>query len=315
MLTDPRMALQPYEYQEPIDFWDRQQAAHWLHSEVSMASDLQDWHGKLTDSERELVGRTLKGFAQTEVVVNDYWARKVMTWFPKPEVAMMASAFANMEGIHARAYAYLNESLGLVDFDTFLGDPTVERRLSNLIAARGNSPHNVARSLAVFSGFAEGVQLFSQFAVLMSFQRTNKLKGLGQIVAFSVRDESLHSHAGIWLFNQLCREMPELRSSDLHDDILGAAGAAIEIEDTFIDEAFALGPVDGISPEELKAFVRVRTDQKLAELGYDVPPHAPVPSMDWFNYMTAGVEHQDFFAGRVTTYSKGGVDWSRAFDD
>lgn len=330
-LLKKRLVFAPFEYQEAYDYWLKQQQAHWLHTEVSMSSDINDWKLKLSDHEKNIIGSVLKGFTQTEVMVNDYWMNKVGTWFPKPEISMMASAFASMESIHAKAYAYLNESLGLDDFEAFLQEPTSLAKIENLIARPAKNKKDIARSLAVFSAFAEGVQLFSSFAILMSFSTRDMLKGVGQIVAFSVRDESLHSDAGCWMFRQLIKEHPEILDDQLKKDILEAARIAVKLEDDFIDMAFSGQYANGyinvfynnekirITPHELKQYIRYRTNTKLGDLGLgknwkNIDQEA-LKKMGWFDDLTVGQEFQDFFAQRVTTYSKGTVDWGSIFEE
>lgn len=317
-ITDRRVVFLPFEYLQADEYWLKQQQAHWIHTEVAMTSDIHDWHTKLTPSEQNVIGNILKGFAQTEVIVNDYWSRRVSKWFPKPEINMMASAFGNMETVHAKAYAYLNESLGLTNFAAFLEEPTAAAKINSLIDSKGTSRRDIALSLAVFSAFTEGVQLFSSFAVLMNFSRTNKLKGVGQIVAFSVRDESLHSEAGCWLFRQLIAENPHLLDKDLRTAIYDAARDAVKLEDDFIDKVFELGPIDGLDPKDLKSFIRFRANTKLGDLGLasnwkNIDQEA-LDRLEWFDFMTAGVEHQDFFSQRVSSYSKGVVTFDRIFE-
>jgi ribonucleoside-diphosphate reductase beta chain len=122
-LTTPREVYKPFEYSKAFEYWEKQQNAHWLPTEVAMSKDINDWTHKLTESERLVVGQILKSFTQTEISVNDYWSRKISLWFPKPEICMMASAFGAMETIHTVGYSYLNDSLGLDDYSAFLSDP------------------------------------------------------------------------------------------------------------------------------------------------------------------------------------------------
>lgn len=319
MITDRRQVYAPFEYPKAYEFWEKQQQAHWLHTEIAMASDIHDWKVNLTPTEKNVIGTTLKGFTQTEVIVNDYWSRRVSKWFPKPEINMMASAFGNMETVHTKAYAYLNESLGLDDFSAFLSETTVKNKLNVLINTKGNSKKDIAKSLAIFSGFAEGVQLFSSFAILMNFSRRNLLKGVGQIVAFSVKDESLHSEAGCWLFRQLIEEFPDLVDDALKESIYQAARDIVTLEDDFIDKVFELGQIEDFDPKDLKNYIRMRANAKLNDLGlknnWKKIDKDSVDRLAWFDYMTVGLEQQDFFSQRVTGYSKGVVDFSGIFGD
>lgn len=310
-MTNRRSTYAPFEYPQAHEYWLKQQQAHWLHTEISMAGDVQDWSTSLSASEKNVVGNILKGFTQTEVIVNDYWGRRVSKWFPKPEIAGMAAAFANMETIHAAAYSLLDESLGTGNYTAFLDEPSAEAKISNLISTSANDARGIAKSLAVFSAFAEGVQLFSSFAVLMNFSRFNKLKGVGQIVAFSVKDESLHSEAGCWLFRQFISEHPDIWDDELKQTIYEAARTTVKLEDDFIDKVFEQGDVEGLTASDLKQFVRHRANTKLGDLDLksnwkNVDKEA-LERMAWFDWMTSGVEMQDFFAGVVTGYSKGVV--------
>jgi len=314
MITEPRIYYKPFEYQEAFNFYKDQHRAHWLADEVPLASDLNDWKLKLTDAEKNLIGNILKSFAQTEVHVNDYWSTKVSIWFPKPEIQAMARVFADFESIHAEAYARLNEELGLDDFKAFLEDETSKAKIDRLIEVPGETIEEKALSLAIFSAFTEGVNLFSSFAVLMSFQLRNLMKGTGQIVEWSVRDESLHSKAGCWLFKKLLEEQPELNTIELRHKIVEACELSVQLEFDFIEKAFEMGSIEGLNKEQLKTFIKARANEKMVELGYngiynDVDPNL-LRQMEWFGHLTSGKTHQDFFANRVTDYSKSTADWS-----
>jgi ribonucleoside-diphosphate reductase beta chain len=313
MITDPRIFYKPFEYQEAFDFYKNQHRAHWLADEVPLASDLNDWKLKLNESEKNLIGNILKSFAQTEVHVNDYWSTKVSVWFPKPEIQAMARVFADFESIHAEAYARLNEELGLDDFAAFMEDEASKNKIERLIEVPGNTIEEKAISLAIFSAFTEGVNLFSSFAILMSFQLRNLMKGTGQIVEWSVRDESLHSKAGCWLFRTLLQEQPELDTPELREQIVEACQLSVQLEFEFIDMAFEMGDVEGLNKDQLKAFIKARANEKMIELGYnaiynDIEPNL-LKQMEWFGHLTSGKTQQDFFAGRVTNYSKSTADW------
>jgi ribonucleoside-diphosphate reductase beta chain len=313
MITELRPHYKPFEYQTAFEFYKDQHRAHWLADEVPLSSDLNDWKLKLSESEKNLIGNILKSFAQTETYVNDYWATKVAVWFPKHEIKAMACAFADFESIHAEAYARLNEELGLDDFEAFMEDEEAKAKIDRLVELPGDTLREKALSLAIFSAFTEGVNLFSSFAILMSFQLRNLMKGTGQIVEWSVRDESLHSKAGCWLFRTMMEEMPEL-SEGMESQIYDACDVSVKLEFDFIDKAFEMGEIEGLNKNQLKNFIKERANQKLIELGYnplynDIDPNL-LKSMEWFGHLTSGKTHQDFFAGRVTDYSKSTADWS-----
>ena len=317
-ITKERVVYKPFEYPEAHDYWMKQQRAHWLHTEVPMMSDVTDWKQNLTDTEKNIIGSILKGFAQTETVVNDYWSGLVTKWFRKPEIIKMAVTFGAFETIHAEAYSLLNEELGLDDFSEFLEDETTMAKIENLMNVRDNMDGTPdwterAKSLAIFSAFTEGVNLFSSFAVLLSFKLRNLLKGVGQIVEWSIRDESLHSNAGCWVFRQLIKEKPELNTPELKEDIRQAALLSLKLELDFIDKVYEMGDLEGCTKYDLVSFIKHRTNTKMADLGYDPVVNDidmdAIQRMKWFDSLSAGKQHTDFFANRVTNYSKGAQKW------
>jgi len=247
-LLEERVVYKPFEYPKAYDYWLKQQQAHWLHTEVPMAQDVTDWKSNLKDHEKNLIGGILKGFAQTETIVNDYWSTLVTKWFRKPEVIMMGTTLGSSETIHAEAYSLLNEQLGLDNFAEFMEDESTMAKIEALMEVRDSHEkpdwHKRAVSLAIFSAFTEGVNLFSSFAVLLSFKMRNLLKGVGQIVEWSVRDESLHSEAGCWLFRTLMEEHPEFKTDKLVTDIRDAATNALKLEFDFIDKVFEMGDLE-----------------------------------------------------------------------
>ena len=317
-ITEERIVYKPFEYPEAKNYWDKQQQAHWLPSEVPMMSDVNDWKQNLNETEKNIIGSILKGFAQTETVVNDYWTGLVTKWFRKPEIIAMATTFGAIETIHAEAYSLLNEELGLDDFSEFLEDETTMAKIEAIMEVRDSHDdnmdwHEIAKSLAIFSAFTEGVNLFSSFAVLLSFKLRNLLKGVGTIVEWSIRDESMHSDAGCWLFRTLVNENPELKTPELETAINEAALLSLKLELDFINKVYELGDLEGCSKYDLEHFIKNRVNTKLNDLGYksiisDVDMTA-VNRMKWFDHLSAGKQHTDFFANRVTNYSKGTMDW------
>ncbi len=309
-LFDERIPYKPFDYPEYYtEGWLKQAQAFWLHTEIPMSGDVKDWNESLNDKEKSLVGNILLGFAQTECAVSDYWTQKVVGWFPKHEIQQMAMMFGNQETIHAVAYSYLNETLGLEDFEAFLQDEATMARFNNLVSYEGTDKVGIGKSLAVFSAFAEGVSLYSAFAVLYSFQLRNLLKGVGQQMKWSVRDESLHSKMGCQLFRHMCQEDNKLLE-DCKKDIIDAAESMLEAEERYIDKMFEQGDIENLKAYDLKQFIRKRLNEKIVELGYvhlgkyfeyDAERAS---KLDWFYHLTGGHTHTDFFAVRPTDYSK-----------
>ena len=335
ILFTERIPFKPFEF--PVYYtegWLKQAQAFWLHTEIPMQGDVKDWNETLTESEKHLVGNILLGFAQTECAVSDYWTGMVTKWFPKHEIRQMAMMFGSQETIHATAYSYLNETLGLDDFSAFLHEPATAEKFSLLTETTADwtptdldtnpiARQEVARSLAIFSAFSEGVSLYSSFAVLYSFQMRNKLKGIGQQMKWSVRDESLHSRMGCQLFKHMCEEFPELLE-EAKSSIYEAAKLIIKLEHNFIDKMFEKGDLENLRKEDLKNFIVKRVNEKLGELGYNPIPGGDdyfpfdvdsASELDWFYHLTGGVTHTDFFAMRPTDDSKAGEgeDWGDIF--
>jgi ribonucleoside-diphosphate reductase beta chain len=306
-LFDERIPYKPFEYPEYYnEGWLPQAQAFWLHTEIPMSGDVKDWNEKLKPAEKNLVGNILLGFAQTECAVSDYWTQRVVSWFPKHEIQQMAMMFGSQETIHAVAYSYLNETLGLENFEAFLHEPATAERFDNLVSYEGNDPVKIGKSLAVFSAFAEGVSLYSAFAVLYSFQLRNLLKGVGQQMKWSVRDESLHSKMGCRLFRHMCDEIKDLKEK-CKDDVLEAAKTMVELEEKYIEKMFEMGDLENLTQYDLKQFIRKRTNEKLKELGYKEIfkyDDKADKNLDWFYHLTGGHTHTDFFAIRPTDYSK-----------
>ena len=334
-LFDERIPYNPFEYPAYFnDGWMPQMQAFWLHTEIPMQGDVKDWKENLKPHEKNLVGNILLGFAQTECAVSDYWTGMVTKWFPKHEIKQMAICFGSQETIHATAYSYLNETLGLEDFEAFMHEPEIKEKFEYLTKVSADwtpeqlkenpkAREEVGRSLAIFSAFAEGVSLYSSFAVLYSFQMRNLLKGIGQQMKWSVRDESLHSKMGCTLFRHMCEEYPTLLES-VRDEIQTAAKLMVEMELKFIDKMFEMGNLENLNAVDLKEFIKQRANEKLAELGYNPMPGGDFyfevdkessSKLEWFYHLTGGHTHTDFFAMRSTDYSKAGEgeDWGNIF--
>lgn len=328
-LFEERIPYKPFEYPTYYnDGWLPQAQAFWLHTEISMQGDVKDWNEVLQKHEKNLVGNILLGFAQTECAVSDYWTGMVTNWFPKHEIKQMAMIFGSQETIHATAYSYLNETLGLEDFSGFLHEPSIAEKFEHLTSVDADytpsdlmtSPKarkDVARSLAIFSAFAEGVSLYSSFAVLYSFQMRNMLKGIGQQMKWSVRDESLHSKMGCRLFRHMCEEYSEL-SELVRPEVEHAAELMVQMEHNFIDKMFEMGDLENLKAYDLKQFIIKRANEKLIELGYEAKMKYDADAaaeLDWFYHLTGGATHTDFFAVRPTDYSKAGEDENWDEDD
>lgn len=288
------------------DKWKRQQEIHWLPSEVPLAGDVKDWAIKLDDSERSLLTHIFRFFTQSDIEVQDNYMTR-LGQLPWPtEAKMMLASFANMETIHIDAYSLLIETIGMPEqtYSQFMEYGALKDKHEMYSTFRIDTVEDVAKTLAMFGGFVEGVQLFASFAVLMNFPRFNKMKGMGQIVSWSVRDESLHCDGITDLFRTFCAETGCLTRS-LKSELYTMAETVISQEDKFIDLAFEAGPINGLTPDELKTYIRYLMDYRLRGLGlksiFKVGRAHPLP---WLTPLLSGPEHANFFEARATEYSK-----------
>lgn len=319
-LFTPRLSYKPFEYPEFFEAgWTPQSNAFWLHTKIPMSRDVKDWNENLSENEKQIISKILRGFAQTECTVLDYWSGTVAKVFPKYEIVHMATCFAYFETIHASAYFYLNETLGLdKDSETFMDDKTTADKLEMLInfnAENSNGEIDYKRlglSLAVFSGVAEGLILFSSFAVLMSFMTRNLVPGIIQQMTWSVRDESLHSQMGCQLFQQMCLEIPDLLDEELSDQIYEAFELGLKLETNFINQVFQGGDLPNLSKEHLINFMRYRANDRLRALGLSGKYEVDRDMMDdmmWFDMAISDVQKKDFFVVKPTEYSKSTFSW------
>ncbi|HEY5411499.1 MAG TPA: ribonucleotide-diphosphate reductase subunit beta [Caulobacteraceae bacterium] len=304
-LLTPSHAYKPFRYPWAYDFWKRQQQVHWMPEEVPLGEDCKDWAANLDDSERNLLTQIFRFFTQSDIEVNDNYMERYARVFKPTEIKMMLSAFSNMETIHIAAYALLLETIGMPEseFGAFL-DYQAMRDKHDYMQTFGVESHaDIARTLAMFGGFTEGLQLFASFAMLMNFPRFNKMKGMGQIISWSIRDESLHCEGMIKLYHAFKKETGCVTKA-VADDIIDNCKTVVAMEDRFIDLAFEMGPVKGMTPDDIKSYIRFIADWRLRQL--ELPPvygikENPLP---WLQPLISGVEHANFFEARATEYSK-----------
>jgi ribonucleoside-diphosphate reductase beta chain len=311
-LLTSSVSYKPFRYPWAYEFWKRQQQIHWMPEEVPLGEDCKDWAAKLNDQERNLLTQIFRFFTQSDVEVNDNYMERYARVFKPTEVKMMLSSFSNMETIHIAAYALLLETIGMPDseFSAFMEYKAMADKHDFMQKFGVGTDEDILRTLAMFGAFTEGLQLFASFAMLMNFPRFNKMKGMGQIVSWSVRDESLHCEGMIRMFHAFAAETGALTQA-VKDDILECCRTVVALEDRFIDLAFEMGPVQGMTADDIKAYIRYIADWRLGQLKlpaiYGAKEH-PIP---WLSEILNGVEHANFFEQRATEYSKGatGGDW------
>ena len=284
-LLEERLVYKPFKYPWAYEAWLKQQRIHWLPEEVPLAEDVKDWEKNLTAPEKNLLTQIFRFFVQADVEVNNCYMKHYSRVFKPTEVQMMLGAFSNTETIHIAAYSHLLDTIGMaeVEYSAFLEYEAMKDKFDYMRLWGVDSKEDIAKTLAVFGAFTEGVQLFASFAVLMNFPRQNRMKGMGQIVTWSVRDETLHTESAIQLFRTFIDENPEVWNSSVKDEITKACSTVIEHEDAFIDLAFELGGVKGMEADEVKKYIRYIADRRLTQLGlpqlYNIEKN-PLPWMD-----------------------------------
>ena len=355
-ILDKRTNFKPFNYPWAYDAYKTHEEMHWLPNEATaLPNDVDDYKNKLTDDERSFVTQILRFFTQTDIDVANGYTKVYMPKFGHPELTMAMASFAAREAVHIDAYSQVVETLGFGDgeYNKFLeyaemrdkheflwdepwviiGNDQMDKIIFDEIVKGGRESgytdekiveiFNLAYSLAKFSGFAEGLQLFSSFAMLMNFKRRGLMKGMGAIVTWSVRDESLHVETMIKVYREMLKDFPWLNTDSMSDLVYTLAEEMVELEFKFIDLAYRSESLDkhevhfeGLTKQEIKDFVKVTANERLEQLGYrklftDVDKN-PLP---WFNLMVAGQEHANFFEGRGTSYAKGMDIGQLSFDD
>ena len=305
-LLIPSHSYKPFRYPWAYEFWRKQQQVHWMPEEVPLGEDLKDWANNLTPAEKNLLTQIFRFFTQADIEVQDCYHDKYGRVFKPTEIKMMLTAFSNMETVHIAAYSHLLDTIGMPEseYSMFLEYDAMRDKHDYMQKFGVDNDEDIAKTLAMFGGFTEGLQLFASFAMLMNFPRFNKMKGMGQIVSWSVRDESLHCEGIIKMFHTFCAERDCLTKS-VREDIIDCCQKTVRLEDAFIDLAFQDGPVHGMTAKEIKRYIRYIADWRLGQLGlpkvYGIEEH-PLP---WLTEITNGVEHANFFEARATEYAKG----------
>ena len=305
-LLEERSYYKPFEYPWAFEAYQMQQKMHWMPLEVPLADDLKDFRDKLDTDSKKLLTQIFRFFVQSDTDVCCGYAEHYLPNFKPPEIRMMLAAFAAMEGVHQEAYALLLDTLEYdeSEYQAFMNIKAMRDKHEYLTGFSMDNPREIAKTLAVYSGFTEGVQLFSSFAVLLNFPRHNLMKGMGQIITWSVRDETLHVESMSRLFREFVREHPEIWEDSLKYEIYSAAERVVELEDAFIDEAFGTCTIPDLTATEVKEYIRYIADRRLLGLGMKKIFHSTENPLPWLDYMLNAVEHTNFFENRSTEYSK-----------
>jgi len=311
-IFEKRIKLKPYEYPDLPAYADAIRHSYWVHTEFNYTSDIQDFHTRTTQAEKTAITRTMLAISQIEVAVKNFWG-EVYYKMPKPEIGAVGTTFAESEVRHADAYAHLIEILGLnSEFDAINEVPAIKGRVEYLEEtnrlARTDSNEDYIKSIVLFSIFVEHVSLFSQFLIMMGFNRyKNMFKGISNAVEATSKEEQLHGMFGIELVNLIKKEKPEWFTKETQEDMLAACHKAFKAESNIIDWILEDGELDFLSKEEILEFIKDRFNRSAIALDFPQPfgiDQKLIEKTDWFETEVLTTKHTDFFYKRSTNYSK-----------
>jgi len=311
VLTDERTYFKPFNYPWAYEAWLKHEQSHWLHTEVPMLEDVKDWKKKLTDEERYFLTNIFRFFTQGDIDVAGGYVKNYLPYFPQPEVRMMLMGFAAREALHIAAYSHLIETVGMPEstYSEFLEYQEMKEKHDYVlgISSKNGDRSSTAKHIAVFSAFTEGMQLFSSFIMLLNFPRHGKMKGMGQIVTWSIVDETMHAESMIKLFRTYIEENRDIWTDDLKSKIYTIAEKMVELEDKFIDLTFSMGTMEGLEAEQVKKYIRYIADRRLISLGMKGLFKVKRNPLPWVEAMINAPTHTNFFENRSTDYAKGAM--------
>lgn len=308
-LFEPRSYYKPFEYPEAFRLYEMHEKMHWLPDEVPMHQDILDWKNKLTKEEKHFLTQIFRLFTQSDVDVAGAYANKYIPLFPKPEIRMMLLSFAAREAVHIQAYSHLIDTLGMPEatYKAFMEYEAMKEKHDFIEEIMGTGEQMIVQQIAAFSAFTEGMQLFSSFIMLLNFTRYNKMNGMGQLIAWSIKDESVHVDGMTWLFKEFLKEHKDIWTDELKSQLYKIAEKMVELEDKFIDLAFEVGGVEGLTSDEVKKYIRYIADRRLIGLGMKGIFKVKQNPLPWVEEILNAPEHANFFEQRATAYSKGSL--------
>lgn len=307
-----RTNLKPYEYPELYEYVDAIRHSYWIHTEFNFTSDIHDFHVNVTDAERTAIKHSMLAIAQIEVAVKTFWG-DIYKKMPKPEIGAVGATFAESEVRHTDAYAHLLEILGMNEEFTRIKDiPVLQKRVAYLdkVNALGRTDENrqYMHAVLLFSLFIEHVSLFSQFLIIMSFNKhKNLFKGISNAVEATSKEEQIHGLFGIDVINIIKKEHPEWFDEETKEAIRTACQEAMEAEGEIVDWIFEEGELDFLPKESVKEFIKNRLNNSLAAIGLErIFPidEELVEQTDWFDNEVIATKHVDFFHKRSINYNK-----------
>ena len=312
-LLSPNVTYKPFFAPWAVEYAIKSEKAHWGEWEAKLQDDLAQWQGgKLTPQEKNHITQILRLFTQSDVAVGTNYLEHYIQKFKNNEIRAMLTSFANREFVHQRSYALLNDTLGLPEeeYSAFLKYKQMSEKIDYMSQIDTNSHAGLAKAIAR-SVMNEGMSLFSAFAMLLNYQRFGKMKGMCEIVEWSVRDESMHCEGMVKLFREFCNEHPRIVTDDFKKDIYEMFRQGVALEDAVIDAALELGEIQGLTAAEVKKYVRYIADRRLIQLGLKGNWKVKENPLEWLDWVISGDSFKNFFEGVVTDYNAAGMegDW------
>ena len=299
----------PFLYPWAVELTKKHEEIHWIEDEAELSEDVQDWKTKLSEDEKLFITHVLRLFTQSDVQVGENYHELLIPKFKNNEVRNMLASFANREGVHQRAYALLNDTLGLPDEDyhAFLEYSEMADKIDFMKDGNVSSHMGLALAFAQ-SVFNEGMSVFASFVMLLNFQRFGKMKGMATIVEWSIRDETIHVQGNAKLFREFTDEHPRIINDELKSKIYQMAENAVALEDKFIQLAFKGNSVQGLTKKEVRDYIRHIADRRLLQLGLKPLFKQKKNPLPWLDWVLNGASHDNFFEKRVTEYSVAGME-------
>ncbi len=307
-----RINLKPHEYPELLEYVDAIRHSYWIHTEFNFTSDIQDFKVHVNEAERSAITHAMLAIAQIEVSVKTFWG-DVYKKCPKPEIGSVGFTFAESEVRHQDAYAHLLEILGLNhEFEKIKDIPVIIQRITYLEKsiknARSDDNREYAQAILLFSLFIEHVSLFSQFLIIMSFNKyKNLFKGISNVIEATSKEEQIHGLFGIDLINIIKNEHPEWFDDAYNESILESCREAYEAESKIVDWIFEKGEIDCMPAKTVKEFIKNRFNNSLDSIGlpriFDIN-EKELEKTEWFDDEVIGTKHGDFFVKRSINYNK-----------
>lgn len=311
-IFEKRINLKPYEYPELYEYVPAIRHSYWIHTEFNFTSDIQDFKSGISDVERSAIKNTMLAISQVEVAVKTFWG-DIYHRMPKPEIGSVGATFAESEVRHHDAYSHLLEILGLNrEFENLKKKPAIMKRVQYLEAALKNAKsennQEYAESILLFSLFIEHVSLFSQFLIIMGFNKyKNVLKGISNVVEATSKEEQIHGDFGIDVINIIKKEHPDWFDADYQQMIQDICVEAYEAESKIVDWIFEEGELDFLPKAVVNEFIKNRFNNSLESIGiakiFEVDPKL-LAETEWFDDEIIGTKHGDFFVKRSINYSK-----------